>query len=61
MKKIKEKNIDAMTSMKEMSVAGTGGFTGSAAAAGPVAGFDPVLGKMQRRKKLKSFKQYANR
>jgi hypothetical protein len=51
----KEKEI------KEMSVAGTGGFTGSAAAAGPVAGFDPILGKMQRRKKLKSFKSYASK
>jgi hypothetical protein len=45
----------------EMSVVGTGGFTGSAAAAGPVAGFDPILGKTQRRKKLKSFKNYAGK
>lgn len=45
--------------MKEMSVVGTGGFTGSAAAAGPVAGFDPVMSKTQRRKKLKSFKNYV--
>jgi hypothetical protein len=45
----------------EMSVAGTGGFTGSAAAAGPVAGFDPILGKTQRRKKLKSFKNYVSK
>ena len=51
----KEKEI------KEMSVAGTGGFTGSAAAAGPVAGFDPILGKTQRRKKLKSFKSYVSK
>ena len=44
-----------------MSVAGTGGFTGSASAAGPVAGFDPILGKTQRRKKLKPFKEYVRK
>jgi hypothetical protein len=52
---------DNKEKLKEMSVAGTGGFTGSAAAAGPVAGFDPILGKMQKRKKLKSFKQYVSK
>jgi hypothetical protein len=55
---IKSKNTKTI---KEMMVVGTGGFTGSASAAGPVAGFDPLLGKIQRRKNLKSFKQYVNR
>ena len=31
-------------------VVGAGGFTGSADSKGPVAGFDPVLGKIARRK-----------
>ena len=30
---------------------GSGGFSGSAAAKGPRAGFDPVMKKMTRRKK----------
>ena len=33
-----------------MSV-GAGGYTGSADAKGPVAGYDPVLGKVDRRNK----------
>ena len=33
-----------------MSV-GAGGYTSSADATGPVAGYDPVLGKVDRRKK----------
>ena len=33
-----------------MSV-GAGGYTGSADSKGPVAGYDPVLGKVDRRKK----------
>ena len=33
-----------------MSV-GAGGYTGAANASGPAAGYDPVLGKVQRRKK----------
>ena len=33
-----------------MSV-GAGGYTGSADAKGPVAGYDPVLGKIDRRNK----------
>jgi len=33
-----------------MSV-GAGGYTGSADPKGPVAGYDPVLGKVDRRKK----------
>ena len=43
-----------------MSV-GAGGYTSSAAAKGPVAGYDPVLGKIDRRnKKQKNYpKQYV--
>ena len=43
-----------------MSV-GAGGYTGSADAKGPVAGYDPVLGKVDRRnKKQKNYpKQYV--
>lgn len=41
-------NEDAPT----MSV-GTGGFSGSAAATGPVAGFDPLLGSKKKVKKRK--------
>ena len=44
--------------------AGTGGFSGSAAATGPVAGFDPILGgtkKVKRRKyKRKEVKEDAS-
>ena len=39
-----------------MMTAGTGGFSGSAAATGPNAGYDPVLGfkkKVQKEKKYK--------
>lgn len=40
----------SMTSLlSETTVAGTGGFTGAAAAAGPVAGYDPVLISLVRR------------
>ena len=43
-----------------MSV-GAGGYTGSADAKGPVAGYDPVLGKIDRRnKKQKNYpKKYV--
>ena len=43
-----------------MSV-GAGGYTGSADATGPVAGYDPVLGKVDRRnKKQKNYpKEYV--
>ena len=43
-----------------MSV-GVGGYTGSADAKGPVAGYDPVLGKVDRRnKKQKNYpKEYV--
>ena len=33
--------------------AGNGGFSGSAAATGPVAGFDPILGDNKKPKKRK--------
>ena len=41
---------------EEMMTTGTGGFSGSANAKGPVAGFDPVMKfrkKMAKRKKIK--------
>tara|TARA_B100000287_G_scaffold254010_1_gene238679 strand:+ start:602 stop:808 length:207 start_codon:yes stop_codon:yes gene_type:complete len=37
--------------------AGTGGFSSAAAAEGPVAGFDPAMGKPLKRKKLKKVSQ----
>jgi len=59
-----EKVIDIIRFLKEeptMSV-GAGGYTGAAAAQGPVAGFDPPLGVIDRRKKrYKSYpKGYVN-
>ena len=47
--KVLEKVINLIR--EEMMAAGTGGFSGSADSKGPVAGFDPVQGKMQKRKK----------
>lgn len=52
------KKLDKIISIiKEQMVAnaagGSGGFSGSAEAKGPVAGFDPVIG-MTRRKKYAS-------
>ena len=48
-----EKICEMVRTLKEsptMSV-GAGGYTSSADAKGPVAGYDPVLGKVDRRKK----------
>ena len=48
-----ERICEMVRSLKEsptMSV-GAGGYTSSADAKGPVAGYDPVLGKVDRRKK----------
>ena len=50
-----EKICEMVRSLKEeggptMSV-GAGGYTGSADPKGPVAGYDPVLGKVDRRNK----------
>ena len=49
-----EKVINIARSLKvlreEMSV-GAGGYTGAADPKGPVAGYDPVLGKVDRRNK----------
>ena len=59
-----EKVIDITRSLKslreEMSV-GAGGYTGAADPKGPVAGYDPVLGKVDRRnKKQKNYpKEYV--
>ena len=36
---------------EEMMAAGTGGFSGSADPNGPPAGFDPIMGKPQKRKR----------
>ena len=60
-----ERICEMVRSLKEeggptMSV-GAGGYTSSADAKGPVAGYDPVLGKIDRRnKKQKNYpKQYV--
>ena len=50
-----ERICEMVRSLKEaggptMSV-GAGGYTGAADPKGPVAGYDPVLGKVDRRKK----------
>ena len=48
-----ERICEMVRTLKEsptMSV-GAGGYTNSADAKGPVAGYDPVLGKVDRRKK----------
>jgi hypothetical protein len=37
--------------LDEMMTAGAGGFTGSADAAGPVAGYDPVMEPPTKKKK----------
>jgi hypothetical protein len=47
---MEKKKIDWIIGIiREQMVAGTGGFTGSADPKGPVAGFDPVMGKVQKR------------
>jgi acetoin utilization deacetylase AcuC-like enzyme len=58
-----EKICEMVRTLKEsptMSV-GAGGYTSSADAKGPVAGYDPVLGKVDRRnKKQKNYpKEYV--
>ena len=58
-----ERICEMVRTLKEsptMSV-GAGGYTSSADAKGPVAGYDPVLGKVDRRnKKQKNYpKQYV--
>ena len=39
--------------LDEMMTAGAGGFTGSADAAGPVAGYDPVMEPPKKKRKRK--------
>ena len=47
---LREENaFQSLTEASPTNSAGTGGFTGSAADAGPVAGFDPVLISLIRR------------
>ena len=60
-----ERICEMVRSLKEeggptMSV-GAGGYTGAADAKGPVAGYDPVIGKIDRRnKKQKNYpKEYV--
>ena len=59
-----EKVISVVRSLKvlreDMSV-GAGGYTGAADASGPVAGYDPVIGRVDRRnKKQKNYpKKYV--
>lgn len=50
--------------IREMMAVGAGGFTGSADAAGPVAGYDPLIkfqkkGKTDYRKVPKTYKQWV--
>ncbi len=47
-KKIRDLKEEMMTTQ---STPGKPGFSSAAPAGGPTAGFDPVMGKMQRRKK----------
>ena len=60
-----DKICQMVRSLKEEAVptmsVGAGGYTSSADAKGPVAGYDPVLGKVDRRnKKQKNYpKQYV--
>jgi len=42
--------------IREMMSAGTGGFTASAPAEGPVAGYDKVIKKPRKLKKVKELK-----
>ena len=42
--------------LDEMMTAGAGGFTGSADAAGPVAGYDPVMEPPKKKRKRKHIK-----
>ena len=55
-----DKVIDIVRQYKldEMMTAGAGGFTGSADAAGPVAGYDPVMEPPCGDKKKKKNKKY---
>jgi len=42
--------------LDEMMTAGAGGFTGSADAAGPVAGYDPVMEPPKKKRERKHIK-----
>ena len=60
--RIHKKHADFEKMMNEeiTNSVGTGGYSGSADATGPVAGFDPLLGKMMRRK-VQNFKTYIKK
>ena len=46
----------SLRSLREEMSVGAGGYTGAADAAGPVAGYDPVIGRIDRRtKKQKNY------
>jgi len=59
--RVHKKHADFEKTMNEeiTNSVGTGGYTGSAIATGPVGGYDAILKNMQRRKKLKSFKSFT--
>ena len=58
-----QKVIDFFKEEMVANAAGTGGgFSGSANAAGPVAGFDPVMGKkISRRRSIGRWAQYLHK
>lgn len=57
---MEDKKLEKIISLiKEMMVAGTGGFTNAASSSGPVAGFDPQLKIDKRTKRAKNiFQRY---
>jgi hypothetical protein len=47
---MEKKKLDKIINIiREQMVAGAGGFTSDADPKGPVAGFDPVMGKVRKR------------
>jgi hypothetical protein len=60
--RIHKKHADLEKYMNEeiTNSVGTGGYSGTSTATGPVAGFDPILGKMARRK-VQTFKTYVKK
>lgn len=60
--RVHKKHAEFEKSMNEeiTNSVGTGGYNGTATATGPVAGFDPIIGKMVRRK-VQTFKTYVKK
>jgi len=59
-----DKNDRLIKLIREMIAVGAGGFTGSSAAEGPTAGYDPLMkfqrrGKTDYRKVPKTYKQWV--